>query len=56
MKQTSNCSGFNAMFWPLAFLKVWNLFTDKNNKAKNPSRFTNLQEFILNEKNVNEEA
>ena len=34
---------------------MWNLFTDKEvKKGKNPSRFTNLQELILNVKNVNE--
>ena len=35
-------------------LQMWNLFMDK--KSKNPSRFTNLEEFIRKVKNVNEVA
>ena len=52
MKQTSNCSGFNATFRPSAFFRCGTYL--QMIKAKNPSRFTNLQEFILNVKNENE--
>ena len=53
MKKTSNCSGFNATFRPSAFFRCGTYLQIKI-KAKNPSRFTNLQEFILNVKNENE--
>ena len=45
-----NCSGFNMDVSALGLLQTWNLLTGKkvkDKKAKNPSRFTKLQVFIL---------
>ena len=51
------CSGFNATFRPSTFFRCGTYLQIKiNKKAKNPSRFTILQKFILNVKNVNEVA
>ena len=52
MRQTSNCSGFNTTFPPSAFglLQVELNLQVKNKNAKNPSKFTNKQEYILNVK------
>ena len=53
MTQTSNCSGFNLMR-RFAFFRCGTYLQTK--KAKHPGRFTNLQEFILNVENVNEDT